>query len=104
MFFHWDAPIITGDQLELYTVTWKKFYLWTRDLHLYFGLLISPFVLVFAISVFFLNHLGLPLGDSNGKQQKTVTVQLPAGLEQSQGSGRLDKIREVMPQAGATRE
>ena len=29
----------------------KRFYLVTRDLHLYLGLFISPFVLVFAISV-----------------------------------------------------
>jgi hypothetical protein len=32
------------------------FYRWTRDLHLYFGLFISPFLLVFSASVFFLNH------------------------------------------------
>src|SRR5258708_14890657 len=104
MFFHLEVPIITGDQLELYLVTWKKFYLWTRDLHLYFGLLISPFVLVFAISVFFLNHPGLPLVGSDRKQQKTMTIQLPAGLEQAQRSDRLDKIRQVMRQAGVTGE
>jgi len=85
-------------------VTWKKFYLWTRDLHLYFGLLISPFVLVFAISVFFLNHPGLPLGGSETKKQKTMTFQLPLGLEQSQGADRLDKIRQVMRQTGVTGE
>ena len=34
----------------------KRFYLITRDLHLYFGLFVSPFVLVFAFSVFFLVH------------------------------------------------
>jgi hypothetical protein len=28
-----------------------KFYVWTRDLHLYIGLAISPLVLLFAISV-----------------------------------------------------
>ena len=32
------------------------FYRWTRDLHLYFGLFISPFILLFSVSVFFLNH------------------------------------------------
>src|SRR4029079_9472663 len=37
----------------------RRFYLITRDLHLYFGLFISPFILLFAISVFFLVH-GLP--------------------------------------------
>ena len=34
----------------------KRFYLITRDLHLYLGLFISPFVLLFAISVIFLVH------------------------------------------------
>ena len=34
----------------------KRFYLFTRDLHLYSGLFISPFVLLFAISVFVLVH------------------------------------------------
>ena len=34
----------------------KRFYLITRDLHLYLGLFLSPFVLVFAASVFFLVH------------------------------------------------
>ena len=37
-----------------------RFYRLIRDLHLYFGLLISPFVLLFAISVFFLVHSWLP--------------------------------------------
>jgi hypothetical protein len=34
----------------------RRFYRVTRDLHLYFGLFISPFILVFAVSVFFLVH------------------------------------------------
>ena len=31
-------------------------YRWIRDLHLYLGLFVSPFVLLFAVSVFYLNH------------------------------------------------
>ena len=38
----------------------KQFYAVTRDLHLYFGLFISPLVLVFAISAVFLVHAWLP--------------------------------------------
>jgi len=34
----------------------KRFYAVTRDLNLHFGLFVSPFMLVFAISVFFLVH------------------------------------------------
>lgn len=32
------------------------FYKWTRDLHLYVGLVVGPFVLVFAASAILLNH------------------------------------------------
>src|SRR5262245_6056215 len=32
----------------------------TRDLHLYFGLFISPFVLVFSVSVFYFVHAWTP--------------------------------------------
>ena len=32
------------------------FAVWTRALHLYFGLFISPFILVYSISTLFLNH------------------------------------------------
>ena len=34
----------------------RRFYLTTRDLHLYVGLFVSPFVLVFSVSVFYLVH------------------------------------------------
>jgi len=37
------------------------FYRLTRDLHLYLGLFISPFVLVFSVSVFFFVHASTPI-------------------------------------------
>lgn len=37
----------------------KKYYSSVRTLHLYFGLFISPFVLIFSISVLIFNHPGL---------------------------------------------
>src|SRR4051812_3979228 len=37
----------------------KKYYPPIRALHLYFGLFISPFVLIFSISVIIFNHPGL---------------------------------------------
>lgn len=36
----------------------KKYYSPVRTLHLYFGLFVSPFVLIFSISVLVLNHTG----------------------------------------------
>jgi hypothetical protein len=37
----------------------RKYYPPVRTLHLYFGLFISPFILIFSISVFIFNHPGL---------------------------------------------
>lgn len=42
--------------------TSKLVYRWTRDLHCYAGLFLSPFVLVYALSTVFLNHAFLPWG------------------------------------------
>src|SRR5205823_6124965 len=53
-------------------VRMKRFYLITRDLHLYVGLFISPFVLLFAISVIFLVHAWIP-GMSNQPASRTAT-------------------------------
>ena len=77
----------------------KQFYLWTRDLHLYVGLAISPFILVFAISVIFLNHPGIPLG-SGAVRQSTVLVQIPPGLEHLEGMALVEKVKEIMRKLG----
>jgi hypothetical protein len=56
----------------------KRVYRWTRDLHLYAGLFVSPFVLVYALSVIFLVHTWLPWGGTEGaaaeKRSISVTV------------------------------
>lgn len=55
-----------------------RFYQWTRELHLHLGLFVSPFVLVFALSVIFLNHAWLPWGGDEegtaGMRHATVTL------------------------------
>lgn len=38
---------------------------WIRDLHLYTGLLVGPFVVVFAVSAILFNHAWLPWGGPN---------------------------------------
>ena len=43
----------------------RRFYVVTKDLHLYFGLFISPFVLLFAVSVFFLVHAWIVVRKNN---------------------------------------
>lgn len=53
----------------------------TRDLHLYLGLFLSPFVLVYAASAIVLNHAWLPWGGRDGgvTERRTVRVTVPAG-------------------------
>jgi hypothetical protein len=79
------------------------FYRWTRDLHLYFGLFISPFLLVFAISVFFLNHAKVDPG--NWTTVETVqNLAIPQGVEQAQGMQAIDHARVILQQVNGTGE
>ena len=74
----------------------------TRDLHLYIGLFISPFILVFAISVFVLLHGSAGgLGRESSAVSRTVTgVRLPAGAQALQGRARLEALRPVIDSLG----
>ena len=56
---------------------------WIRDFHLYTGLLISPFVLVFAVSTLLLNHTWKPWEADSDVQSRTVPIStnVPKGLE-----------------------
>lgn len=57
----------------------KTFYQATRGLHLYLGLFISPFLLLYAISTLFLNHSVRP-SPADSQPQK-VSLQLAEGIE-----------------------
>lgn len=73
---------------------------WIRDLHLYLGLFISPFVLVFALSVFFLVHAWLPKAASNPARPRTVSdLPLPANLDQLSGRERIDALKPALDRA-----
>jgi len=52
-------------------------YRWTRDLHLYIGLFISPFVVMFAISVILLTRGRLPSGPPPDPIVETLTLPSP---------------------------
>lgn len=84
----------------------KRLYLWTRDLHLYVGLFISPFVLVFAISTIYLNHAWrAPTTPTLSSPNSPVPIQIPDGmgsLEQAKGilrqlnvAGEVEFIRHL---------
>ena len=79
-------------------------YQWTRDLHLYLGLFVSPFVVLFALSVFFLNHARSP-ADSTPTNTTTVhNLRIPPGIEETQDMERVRQVREIIAQAGVNGE
>ena len=56
----------------------KRLYHWTRQLHLYLGIFVSPLLLVFAISTIFLNHGVTP---NPIIEDRTVPIVLEGGVE-----------------------
>ena len=52
----------------------RRFYRSIRDLHLYVGLFASPFVVVYAVSVIWLNHAYLPWGGSSAPKSASRTM------------------------------
>ena len=78
-------------------------YRWTRDLHLYAGLFISPFLLVFAASVFFLNHAKVRSDAGTGVQTvQNVTIQ--NAIERLQGKDAVAAARDIAHQLGVDGE
>src|SRR5215510_145780 len=77
----------------------RFFYRVTRDLHLYFGLFISPFILVFAVSVFFLVHR---LSQHAAVEAKSTSsnLSLPNDLENLSGRPLVDRLIPLLKQNG----
>lgn len=82
----------------------KRFYLWTRDLHLYLGLFLCPFVLVFAISTVLLNHPSLVSSGSPGGSRTVSGIHIPEGLERLDGMERIRTIQPILREAGVSGE
>jgi hypothetical protein len=78
------------------------FYRWTRDLHLYFGLFISPFVLVFSASVFFLNHAKVATEPTS--VDTFQNLQIPGGIDAAQGPAAIPLAQAILRQVGLTGE
>lgn len=75
----------------------------TRDLHLYMGLFVSPFVLLFAASVFFLNH-GKVLRPAHGPEKRFEGLRIPAGLTDARGADAIAPVRQILEQCQITGE
>jgi len=77
-----------------------RFYRLIRDLHLYLGLFISPFVLVFAISVFFLVHTLRPRIASETSTTRIVSgLPLPENLQMLSGRPLIDALKPILEKA-----
>ena len=82
----------------------KPLYVVTRDLHLYLGLFLSPFVLVFAISVFYLVHVS-PVPQATELPGRVVS-ELPVMAEMDRLTGRdqVNALRPVLDRLGVEGE
>ncbi len=77
-----------------------RLYRRARDLHLYLGLFVRPFVLALAVSVFFLVHAWLPKAASNPAEQRVVAdLPLPANLDKLSGRERIEALKPPLAQA-----
>jgi hypothetical protein len=78
----------------------KSIYRRTRDLHLYVGLFLSPFVLVYAVSAILLNHAALPWGHRAGPPVESRTIRVAV----VDGENSLDVAAQVRRQIGVRGE
>lgn len=73
------------------------FYRVTRDLHLYFGLFISPFVLVFSVSVFFFVHSWTPtFAPQTARTRVVSSLNLPTDLPKLSGRPLVDALKPIL--------
>ena len=83
--------------LNLLSAVTRRFYTMTRDLHLYLGLFISPFILVFSITVFFFVHAVVPKFGEESTQTRTATaVALPPDLLKLSGRPMIDALKPTL--------
>ena len=82
----------------------QTFYAVVRDLHLYVGLFLSPFVLVFAISVVFLVHSWVPGAGKTPATRRAENVSIPAGFEQLKGREQVEAAHTVLESIGVRGE
>ena len=74
-----------------------RFYWLIRDLHLYFGLFISPFVLLFSVSVFFFVHSWTPrLAPETTSTRIVSSLNLPPDLPNLSGRPLIDALKPIL--------
>ena len=66
----------------------------TRSLHLYAGLFVTPFLIIFAVSVIVINHRHPVTGEKPVIEETKTIDSIPENLES------LDSVHSIMEQAG----
>jgi hypothetical protein len=82
----------------------KQLYAFTRDLHLYLGLVICPTVLVFAVSVPFLVHAWIPGAAKQPVSRIAGDLPVPDGVELMKGRDQVNAVRGVLDRVGVRGE
>lgn len=83
----------------------RRFYNLTRDLHLYLGLFISPFVLVFSVTVFFFVHAIAPkFGPEKTDTRVATAIALPPELPKLSGRPLIDALKPTLESIGVPGE
>ncbi len=77
---------------------------WNRDAHLYLGLFISRWILLFALSVILLNHNWVPGKPSGKVLRSTAMVEVPPGFDQKEGMERVQLATRMLDQLGLSGE
>src|SRR5215203_459202 len=78
-------------------------YRWLRDLHLYLGLFISPFILLFAASVLYLNH-GKLLPGVSPAARTFRGLRVPGGFDRVKGAEAVEHAKTILTQVGVEGE
>jgi hypothetical protein len=74
-----------------------RFYQLTRDLHLYLGLFISPFVLLFSVTVFFFVHSWIPRLTRETSNTRIVSDwSLPTDLQKLSGRPLVEALKPLL--------
>ena len=82
-----------------------RFYRLIRDLHLYLGLFISPFVLVFSVSVFFIVHSWRPrIAPETSNTRVVSALPLPGDWHTLSGRPLIEALKPALEKAGVRGE
>jgi hypothetical protein len=79
----------------------KRFYAWTRDLHLYLGLFVCPFILLFAVSTLLLNH---PRPPAPAAASASTPLKQPIPIDVPLEADTLEQAKNILRQLNLTGE